>query len=94
MQTVYPLLLGFVSTNYRRQIDLRYLLGGGITYQVLNKDKNWLKCSISSEYEKTAYKKVKYNISEYNEESTINTFRITLWLNGQYHLVITTVEVV
>ena len=34
---IYPLLLGFVSTNFRREINLRYLLGAGVTYQILNK---------------------------------------------------------
>lgn len=36
---LYPLLLGFVSTNFRREIDLRYLVGAGVTYQVLHKKK-------------------------------------------------------
>lgn len=36
-QKVYPLLLGFVSTNFRRKINIRSLVGGGITFQVLNK---------------------------------------------------------
>ena len=40
---IYPLLLSFVSTNFRREIDLRYLLGAGVTFQILNKKKNWLK---------------------------------------------------
>ena len=39
---IYPLLLGFVSTNFRREIDLRSLIGAGVTYQILNKKDNWL----------------------------------------------------
>ena len=34
-KSVYPFLLGIASTNFRRQIDLRYLLGLGATFQLL-----------------------------------------------------------
>ena len=83
---IYPLLLGFVSTNFRREIDLRYLIGAGITYQVLNNKKYWLKFSISSEYEQTDFAKTTFNRSEYNGNQFINTFRGTIWINGKYHL--------
>ncbi|WP_353777569.1 DUF481 domain-containing protein [Winogradskyella sp. 3972H.M.0a.05] len=82
----YPQLLGFVSTNFRREIDLRYLVGAGVTYQVLNKEKNWLKFSLTSEYEQTDFKQASFNRTEYNGDSSINTFRATLWINGKYHV--------
>ena len=83
---VYPLLLGFVSTNFRREIDLRYLLGAGFTVQVLNKDEYWLKFSLTSEYEQTDFGSDTFNRSEFDGNSSINTFRATLWVNGKYHL--------
>lgn len=83
---IYPFALAFVSTNYRREIDVRYLLGAGATFQILNKKNNWLKLSISSEYEQTHFSKTGFNYSEYNNSSSINTFRCTVWLNGKYHL--------
>lgn len=83
---LYPLVLGFVSTNFRREIDLRYLLGAGVTYQILQKKKHWLKVSLTAEYEKTDFTKTTFNRSEYNSNSSIDTFRGTIWLNGQYHL--------
>ncbi|MEL7220128.1 MAG: DUF481 domain-containing protein [Bacteroidota bacterium] len=83
---VYPLVLGFVSTNFRREIDLRYLLGVGVTYQVFKKNNNWLKFSLSSEYEQTDFARSNFNLTEYNGESSIHTFRGTLWINGKYHL--------
>ena len=82
----YPLVLGFVSTNFRRQIDLRYILGVGGTYQVFNKKKSWLKFSVSSEYEETEFINTNFNFSEYNGTPSINTFRGTLWVNGKYYL--------
>lgn len=83
---IYPFVLGFVSTNFRREIDLRYLLGAGATIQILNKEDNWLKMSISSEYEQTDFAKTTFNYSEYDGGKSINTLRGTIWVNGKYHV--------
>jgi len=83
---IYPFILGFGSTNFRREIDGRYLFGAGATFQILNKKKNWLKFSISSEYEHTDFSTTDFNFSEYDGLHSINTFRTTLWVNGNYHL--------
>ncbi|NNK27291.1 MAG: hypothetical protein HKP06_03525, partial [Flavobacteriaceae bacterium] len=32
---IYPFVLGFFSTNFRREIDARYLVGARATFQVL-----------------------------------------------------------
>ena len=82
---IYPFVLGFVSTNFRREIDLRYLLGAGVTFQLLNKESNWLKLSVSSEYEQTDFSKNNFNHSEYNGNESINTLRGTIWINGKYN---------
>ena len=86
-KNVYPLLLGIVSTNFRRQIDLRYLMGLGATFQVLKKKDNWLKLSISSEYEETDFKQATFNRSRYNVSRTVKTLRSTLWVNGKHPIV-------
>lgn len=83
---LYPQVLGFVSTNFRRAIDLRYLLGMGITYQLMEKKNQWLKFSISSEFEKTKFNQSDFNQSQYNGSSSISTWRGTLWINGRYAL--------
>lgn len=83
---IYPLVLGFVSTNFRREIDLRYLVGAGVTFQLLHKNNNWLKMAISSEYEQTNFNTTNFNISEYNGARSIDTFRATVWVNGKYVL--------
>ena len=85
-QRVYPLLIGIASSNFRRRIDVRYLIGGGITYQILTKKENWLKFSISSEYERTNFNQDNFNLAEYNGNSSINTLRGTLWLNGRHQI--------
>ncbi len=84
---LYPLVLGFISTNFRREIDLRYLVGAGLTYQILSDEKkNWLKTSLTFEYEETDFNKTNFNRSRYNGNRSISTLRGTIWLNGKYHL--------
>ena len=83
---IYPLVLGFVSTNFRREIDLRSLLGIGVAYQVYKKKEDWLKFSLTSEYEQTNFARDKFNLSEYNGDHSINTLRSTFWVNGKYTL--------
>jgi hypothetical protein len=82
----YPQALTFVSTNFRREIDLRYLVGGGFTYQVLMHKKRWLKVSLTSEYEYTRFSMTDFNYDEFDGSGTINTLRGTVWINGKYHL--------
>lgn len=83
---VYPLVLAFVSTNFRREIDWRSLFGAGVTYKILNKKGKSLKVSVTSEYEQTEFNEDQFNRSEFNGNKSINTFRGTVWINGKYQL--------
>ena len=82
----HPLVLGFFSTNFRREIDYRYLVGGGFSYRVYQKKKNLLKMSLTAEYENTDFKTTDFNENEYDGSNEINTWRTTLWMNGKYYL--------
>lgn len=82
----YPLVLGFFSTNFRRQIDFRYLLGGGVTYKIIDKEEQWLKVALSSEFEKTQFGQSDFILSEYDGQDIIETPRATIWLNGKHKL--------
>ena len=83
---IYPFILGFVSTNFRREIDLRSIFGAGVSFQIYSKEKDWLKFSLSSEYEQTEFSNSNFNLPDYGGSISINTFRTTLWINGKYHL--------
>lgn len=83
---LYPLALGFVSTNFRRRIEARYIAGAGVTYKILDKENNWLKAALTSEYENTNFLTTDFNESEYDGQNSINTFRGTFWVNGKYKL--------
>ena len=84
---IYPLVLGFFSTNFRRRIDSRYIFGAGASFQIFQKQKNWLKFSLTSEYERTNFNQANYTRTKYNGENSINTWRGTLWVSGKYHLI-------
>lgn len=85
-QRIYPFVLGIMSSSFRREIDLRYLMGAGFTVNVLNHERNWLKFSLSSEYEQTDFTRADFNEEVYNVSPSIHTFRATLWAKGKYHL--------
>ncbi|GGI57394.1 DUF481 domain-containing protein [Winogradskyella haliclonae] len=82
----YPQVLGFISTNFRREISQRYLVGAGGTYQILQGKKNWLKASLTVEYEDTDFKRDVFNKTQFNDKNSINTFRSTIWISGKYEL--------
>lgn len=83
---IHPFLLGFVSTNFRRRIDLRFLTGGGVTYQIVESGSEWLKVSVSGEYEQTDFASSDFNRDEFDGNMEINTLRGTIWISGRYHL--------
>ncbi|WP_026775078.1 DUF481 domain-containing protein [Polaribacter sp. Hel_I_88] len=83
---IHPFLLAFISTNFRREIDLRYLLGAGVTYQIIKEKKDWLKFSVSSEYEKTVFGRANFNRVAFNGNKVINTVRATFWVSGSHSI--------
>ena len=83
---LYPQVLAFLSTNFRRAIDRRSLLGAGATLQVLQKKEQKLKVSLTFEYERTDFNQTTFNREEYNGRDEINTLRGTIWINGKYEL--------
>lgn len=83
---IHPFLLGFISTNFRREIDLRYLLGAGVTYQLIKDKDDLLKFSLSSEYEKTTFGSTNFNRVAFNGNEIIQTLRATFWVSGRYSL--------
>lgn len=84
--SIHPFVLGFFSTNFRRRIDYRYLVGAGITFNLLKSEKMFLKASLSSEYENTSFNEFGFNRTKYNGSESINTVRGTFWVKGRYKL--------
>lgn len=83
---LYPQVLTFVSTNFRREIAQRYLVGAGATYQIIQGDDNWLKTSLTLEYENTDFRQDMFNRSQFSGSKSLNTMRGTIWVSGKYEL--------
>lgn len=83
---LHPLALAFFSTNFRRQIDYRYIVGGGLSFKFLDKKKSKLNMSLTGEYEHTEFQTTDFKIDDYDGFTAINTWRSTLWLQGEYQL--------
>ncbi|WP_299461664.1 DUF481 domain-containing protein [uncultured Microscilla sp.] len=83
---IYPFMLGFVATNFRRQINLRYFVGAGLTWQIIRRKAQTLKLALSGEYEQSNFAQDKFNQPIFNGKSTITTWRATVWLLGKFKL--------
>ncbi len=83
---IYPFLRLYISENFRLAIDFRYLLGAGITWQVIKKPTHLVKLSGSLAYEQTDFSKNTYNESLYNGFDHINTTRAIMRLYGKHDI--------
>jgi hypothetical protein len=83
---VYPFGIAYISTNFRRQIDLRVFAGAGLTWQIINRSAVVVKLAASAVYETTRFKSSVYNFSEYNGDDRINLWRGTIYAGGWIYL--------
>lgn len=83
---IYGFAIGFISTNFRRKIDLRYFGGGGATWQIIRTDKNILKIAAGILYEETKFKTDNFNIDFYDGSRFINVLRSSHWLIGKHEM--------
>ncbi len=72
---VYPFAIAFISTNYRRQVNIRYFTGAGATVQVLQTPLHVFKVSANAVYENTRFSGNAYNYSKYNGSNNIRLWR-------------------
>jgi hypothetical protein len=79
---VYPYAIGFVSTNFRRNIHFREFAGLGLTYQILQKPLHSLKLSGNVLHEQTRYSSQLYNYTEFDGSNEIKAVWGTVYLSG------------
>lgn len=84
--TLYPYAISFLSTNFRRDIDLRTFTGLGVTYQLLQKPAQTIKLSTNVLYEKSTYRNPFFNYQEFDGSEQIKAFWSTLYLSGFHQL--------
>ncbi len=83
---VYPFGIAYVSSNFRRRIDLRYFAGLGLSWQVIRKANHVLKVSASTVYEYNRFNGSQFNETQYNGSNKIQLWRGTCYLGGWHYL--------
>lgn len=83
---IYPFVLFFPSTNYRRKIDFRQFSGAGASAQLLRRPGQTIKIALSGVYETTQFAGSSYNLADYDGSARIDTWRATFWLFGKHRL--------
>lgn len=86
MNKIYGFVIGFVSTNFRRKIDVRYSGGAGFTWQIVRNPKHTLKFANGLLYEESYFAGNEYNISFYNGSNFIPVWRSSHWLIGRHEI--------
>lgn len=79
---VYPFGIAYISTNFRRKIDLRYFAGAGISYSAVASEKHLLKFALNVVYEISRFDAQFFNVSRYNNSNEINLWRSTFFVAG------------
>jgi hypothetical protein len=85
-QKMYPFAIAYISSNFRRKIELRYFAGAGATYQIINTKRNVLKLSASAVYEATKFKTTTYNYNDCDGSNKINVWRGTMYIGGWHYV--------
>lgn len=83
---VYPFALAFISTNFRRKIDLRWFGGAGATWQVVRRQEHSLKLSAGTVFESNRFLASSFNFAEYDGDNTHEFWRGTLYLAGWHRI--------
>ncbi|GAB3789115.1 DUF481 domain-containing protein [Spirosoma horti] len=82
---LYPFAIAYISTNYRRKIDLRFFAGAGATRQLVNTPRHVVKLSAGAVYENTRFAASTYSETRYDGSPTIGLWRGTTWLGGWHY---------
>lgn len=85
-RALYPYLIGYLSTNFRRQVRLRVFGGGGITWQLLRRSNDVIKLSANLLYEYTRFNGAAFNLAKYNGRDHIAVWRCTAYIGGWDYL--------
>lgn len=84
--SLYPFVMFFAQSNFRRKIDYRWFAGAGTTYQAYQKQNSNIKVSLAMVREDTRFETTTFNQDFYNGSNHISVWRCTLYLSGiQYH---------
>ncbi len=86
LRKVYPYMMGLFETNLRRNIEFRYQVGPGVSWNLVDKHGSMLKVSMTGTYEHTRYGGMTFEDEKYNGSNTIETWRATARVFGKHIL--------
>ncbi len=78
----YPFVIAYLSSNYRRKVDVRSFAGVGLTYQLKHRTNTLIKVSVNTVYESTKFSGTIFNQTKYNGSNIIQLWRATLYSGG------------
>jgi hypothetical protein len=79
---LYPYAIAYISTNFRRKIDMRYFAGAGLTWQVLRRSDHVVKLSANAVYEQTRFNSTIFNYTVYDGSNKIDLWRASAFIGG------------
>lgn len=83
---IYPFVMVYLQTNYRRKLNYRLFGGTGLTLQVVRTASSNIKLSGSMLYETNGFEASTYNNSAYNGKANINLWRSSFYVAGWHQL--------
>ncbi len=82
----YPLAMAFISTNFRRNVDRRLLLGVGGTWNIINETNNSVKFSLSTFYEWSRFDGMIFNRESFNGDEEVELYRWAIYIAGIHRI--------
>lgn len=71
---IYPYVMTWLESNYRRQLNFRYQVGPGVTFSVLQLEKHLLKLSVTGTYERSEYR-----VATFTELGNTGSVFVSVW---------------
>jgi len=81
-RTLYPYAIAYISSNFRRKVELRYFAGGGATCQIVRHKNAVLKLSANAVYEQSRFSALTFSDGHYDGSDQISVWRASVFSYG------------
>lgn len=85
-QNFYPVGLVFISSNFRRKVQARYLMGIGETWNAINNSHHSWKLTLSTFYESSRFTSDIFNDDSFNGKNNLEFWRWAIYTAGNHLL--------
>jgi hypothetical protein len=77
---LYPYAIAYVSSNFRRKVDIRYFAGAGLSCQLVQNTRSLVKLSANALYEQSNFSANTFNDAYYNGANQIKLWRASTYI--------------